>query len=100
MQKIARANSTTVPMMVNQRLRMHHSNPAFNHRQAARLSLVSLELVAFENMHASTGAKNTATTHDTIRTAITANRVKVYSPAELALRPIGADARPRSPGCR
>ncbi|MNH27677.1 hypothetical protein D3C79_878000 [compost metagenome] len=40
----------------------------------------------------STGAKNTATTHDTIRaTAITANRVKVYSPAELALRPIGTN---------
>ena len=37
-----------------------------------------------------TGANSTATTHDTsIATAITANRVKVYSPAELALRPIG-----------
>ena len=33
-----------------------------------------------------TGANSTATTHDTsIATAITANRVKVYSPADLAL---------------
>ncbi|MNP21044.1 hypothetical protein D3C76_1136490 [compost metagenome] len=38
----------------------------------------------------STGANNTATIHDTIMaTAMTANRVKVYSPAELALRPMG-----------
>ncbi|KAF1068140.1 MAG: hypothetical protein GAK45_01453 [Pseudomonas citronellolis] len=37
-----------------------------------------------------TGANSTATIHDsTSATAITANRVKVYSPAELALRPMG-----------
>ncbi|MNN84242.1 hypothetical protein D3C76_1652470 [compost metagenome] len=37
-----------------------------------------------------TGANSTATTHETIMaTAITANRVKVYSPAELPLRPMG-----------
>ncbi|MNI37833.1 hypothetical protein D3C73_919470 [compost metagenome] len=37
-----------------------------------------------------TGANNTATIHDTsIATAMTANSVKVYSPAELALSPMG-----------
>ncbi|MNI85255.1 hypothetical protein D3C73_1422300 [compost metagenome] len=37
-----------------------------------------------------TGANSTATIHDTIMaTAITANKVKVYSPAELAFSPIG-----------
>ncbi|MNR68491.1 hypothetical protein D3C85_1930880 [compost metagenome] len=38
----------------------------------------------------STGAKNTATNQDnSSATAITANRVKVYSPAWLSLRPMG-----------
>ncbi|MCY1421520.1 hypothetical protein D9M71_371780 [compost metagenome] len=76
-QKIAKANSSTVPMMVSQRLRMHHSKPCSKARPTRPGSAswaLSLELLRM--CTPSTGAKNTATTHDTISaTAITANSV-------------------------
>ena len=47
-------------------------------------------IVAGRMVTPSSGAKSTATIHDTSSdTAMTTNSVKVYSPAALLLRPIG-----------
>ncbi|MNE97274.1 hypothetical protein D3C80_1955930 [compost metagenome] len=76
-QKIASTNNSTVPMMVNQRLRMHHSKP-FPKALPTRPGSASwaLSLLLLRICTPNTGAKNTATTQDTISaTAITANRV-------------------------
>ena len=69
---------------------MHHSS-AVSKAWARRPGFSGLGLtLALRICTPSTGANSTATTHDTsIATAITANRVKVYSPAELLLRPMG-----------
>ncbi|MNN55411.1 hypothetical protein D3C81_1702840 [compost metagenome] len=75
-QKIASANSNTVPMMVSQRLRMHHSRPPSNALPIRPGSASCGLTLLLRICTPSTGAKNTATTHDTISaTAITANRV-------------------------
>ncbi|MNO03874.1 hypothetical protein D3C81_2247100 [compost metagenome] len=77
MQNNARTNSTMVPMMVSHLLRIHHSKPPSNARPKRPGSASwALSLSILRICTPSTGAKNTATTQDTISaTAITANRV-------------------------
>ncbi|SST11066.1 Uncharacterised protein [Acinetobacter baumannii] len=84
-------NSSAVRKMVVQRRRIARCS-RLSKRSAMRPFFCSdLCLRVFGRMcTAITGANSTATIHDSSRaTAITANRVKVYSPAELALSPMG-----------
>jgi len=92
MPNTAITNISTVAPMVHQRLRMHHSRPLLK-TWARRPGVSDLGLtLALRICTPSTGANSTATTHDTsIATAITANRVKVYSPAELLFSPMGTN---------
>ena len=90
MPTIDNTNISTVAPMVHQRLRMHHNKPV-SKAWANRPGFSGLGLtLALRICTPRTGANKTATTQETnIATAITANRVKVYSPAELLLRPMG-----------
>ncbi|MNT25480.1 hypothetical protein D3C72_1609990 [compost metagenome] len=76
MQNTASTNSSTVPMMVSQRLRMHHSRLCSNALPTRPgSSLCGLTLV-LRICTPSTGANRTATTQDTNKAAaITANKV-------------------------
>ncbi|MCY1180114.1 hypothetical protein D9M73_205420 [compost metagenome] len=90
MENTAKANNRTVRIMAVQALRMHQSNPLLKalpmRPGSSAWGLTSLLRICTP----STGANSTATIHETIMaTAITANRVKVYSPAMLSLRPMG-----------
>ncbi len=90
MQNTEATNSSTVMPMAHQRLRMAHSRPPLKARPIRPGSSEWGLTLVLRMWMPITGANSTATIHDTsMATAITANRVKVYSPAELALRPMG-----------
>ncbi|MNJ65019.1 hypothetical protein D3C77_610110 [compost metagenome] len=76
MQNTASTNSNTVPMMVSQRLRMHHNRLPSNALPTRPGSSLCGFTLVLRMCTPSTGANSTATTQDTSNAAaITANRV-------------------------
>src|SRR3546814_4817235 len=92
MQNTDNTNSSTVMPMAHQRLRIDHSKPPLNARPIRPGPLLWGLTLVLRVCTPITGANSTATIHDTsIATAMTAHRVKVYSPAEPAFRPMGTN---------
>ena len=78
--------------MVSQRRRMasQQQRPEARLAAAARLLLLRSSAVRGSMVTPISGVNSTATTQEiSSATAITANSVKVYSPAELPFKPIG-----------
>jgi len=84
------ANNTTATPIVIQRQRIAGTSSRPNHAFSRDGASAAVLAVRGNSATPSNGVNSTATTQEiSSEEAITANRVKVYSPAELLLRPIG-----------